>query len=66
MLYVRGNKYDYDQWEKNGAEGWNYEQVLPYFIKSEANKSPRFKDSRKYYDNTSAQNASFCQGNKLY
>lgn len=35
MLYVRGNKADYDQWEKDGAIGWNYENVLPYFKKAE-------------------------------
>lgn len=35
MIHVRGNKADYDAWEKNGAEGWSYEDVLPYFKKSE-------------------------------
>lgn len=36
MLYIRGNKADYDQWEKNGAKGWSYEDVLPYFKKAES------------------------------
>lgn len=35
LTYVRGNKADYDQWERMGASGWGYEDVLPYFIKSE-------------------------------
>ncbi|XP_037298072.1 LOW QUALITY PROTEIN: oxygen-dependent choline dehydrogenase-like [Manduca sexta] len=35
MLYVRGNKRDYDEWEENGLEGWSWDSVLPYFIKSE-------------------------------
>ena len=36
MLYVRGNKEDYDNWEKlYGCEGWNFNSVLPYFKKSE-------------------------------
>ena len=35
MGYVRGNKADYDKWEKMGAKGWGYDDVLPYFKKSE-------------------------------
>lgn len=35
LTYVRGNKADYDQWERLGATGWGYEDVLPYFVKSE-------------------------------
>lgn len=36
MQYVRGSRYDYDEWKENGCEGWGYEDVLPYFLKSEA------------------------------
>ena len=35
MAYVRGNKSDYDEWEALGNKGWNYEEVLPFFKKSE-------------------------------
>ena len=35
MLYVRGNREDFDRWRDLGAEGWSYEEVLPYFKKSE-------------------------------
>lgn len=35
MLYVRGNRADFDGWAKAGAEGWSYDDVLPYFRKSE-------------------------------
>jgi len=35
MLYVRGQKEDYDEWQALGNEGWGYRGVLPYFIKSE-------------------------------
>jgi choline dehydrogenase len=37
MLYVRGRPFDYDSWEAQGAPGWGYRDVLPYFIKSEDN-----------------------------
>ncbi len=37
MLYVRGRPLDYDAWEAQGAAGWSYRDVLPYFVKSEDN-----------------------------
>ncbi len=38
MAYVRGNKEDYNDWEKLGSRGWSYEEVLPFFKKSEHNE----------------------------
>ncbi len=35
MAYVRGNKADFNEWLSMGNKGWGYEDVLPYFIKSE-------------------------------
>jgi len=35
MMYVRGNKVNFDQWKAMGADGWGYDDVLPYFKKSE-------------------------------
>ena len=35
MAYVRGNKADYNEWAAMGNTGWAYENVLPYFKKSE-------------------------------
>lgn len=38
MLYIRGNRQDYDDWARLGNIGWNYDDVLRYFKKSEANQ----------------------------
>ncbi len=38
MAYIRGNRTDFDGWAANGAEGWSYEEVLPYFRRSEDNQ----------------------------
>lgn len=35
MAYVRGHPGDYDRWAEMGAEGWSYEDILPFFKKSE-------------------------------
>lgn len=35
MLYVRGQRQDYDMWAQMGCRGWSFEDVLPYFRKSE-------------------------------
>src|ERR1700680_1189136 len=35
MLYVRGNPADYENWAQMGCRGWSYEEVLPFFKKSE-------------------------------
>jgi choline dehydrogenase len=35
MLYARGHARDYDEWRQLGLDGWSFEDVLPYFRKSE-------------------------------
>ncbi|MGN6780777.1 MAG: GMC family oxidoreductase [Marmoricola sp.] len=39
MIYIRGNRADYDSWrDQYGATGWGYDDVLPYFIRAEGNQ----------------------------
>ncbi len=38
MVYIRGHRQDYDDWSEMGNKGWSYDEVLPYFIKSENNE----------------------------
>ncbi|UVJ46405.1 choline dehydrogenase [Pseudomonas sp. LS1212] len=35
MVYVRGHARDYDAWAQQGCTGWSYQEVLPYFIRSQ-------------------------------
>lgn len=40
MMYVRGHSSIYNQWSTDGNSGWAYDEVLPYFKKSEMNLNP--------------------------
>jgi choline dehydrogenase len=44
MIYIRGNAVDFDGWRDEGAPGWSYREMLPYFIRSEGNErgDPRY------------------------
>jgi choline dehydrogenase len=47
MIYIRGAKSDFDNWAYNGAVGWSYDDVLPYFKRSED-----FEDGPDFYHGT--------------
>jgi choline dehydrogenase-like flavoprotein len=38
MVYIRGHRSDYDNWEAQGNPGWGFDSMLPYFKKSETNE----------------------------
>ncbi|NVM86403.1 choline dehydrogenase [Variovorax sp. SG517] len=38
LIYIRGQREDYDHWAALGNAGWSYDEVLPYFIRSEGNQ----------------------------
>lgn len=37
MVYIRGHRRDYDDWAAAGNPGWSYDELLPYFVRSEGN-----------------------------
>ena len=63
MVYIRGHRWDYDNWAEMGCDGWAYDDVLPYFKKAEANErgadeyhgdgGPLFVSDQKYANPTS-------------
>ncbi|XP_055932921.1 glucose dehydrogenase [FAD, quinone]-like [Argiope bruennichi] len=42
MVYTRGNRKNYDDWAAQGAEGWSFNDVWPYFLKLENNTDPEY------------------------
>lgn len=49
MLYIRGNKQDYDRWHAAGNPTWSWEETLPYFKKSQNNKVARIAADTRYH-----------------
>lgn len=41
MVYIRGQKEDYQRWLKNGVKGWGYDDLLPYFKRTMCQQAPR-------------------------
>ena len=40
LVYVRGHPLDFERWEEEGAKGWGYQNVLPYFRRAESFRGP--------------------------
>lgn len=55
MAYVRGNRLDYDTWATMGSRGWSYDEILPYFLKSEHNE----QITDQYHGNEGEVNVTF-------
>jgi choline dehydrogenase-like flavoprotein len=49
MIYIRGNRRDYDHWEKLGNPGWGYDDVLPYFLEIENMTIPELIKNSRYH-----------------
>lgn len=44
MMYMRGSRKDFDDWAAMGNTGWSYNEILPYFMKSEDNQQMDFME----------------------
>lgn len=48
QVYVRGERSDYDAWERMGCAGWNFDTLLPYFLKAERFHGPASQTHGQY------------------
>ena len=60
MAYIRGNRADYDEWAAMGNKGWSFDEVLPYFTKSENNEQYD-QLNKKYHGQGGPLNVTYAQ-----
>ena len=54
MVYNRGNRNHFDEWDYTyGCAGWNYDNILQYFLRSENNTDPSYLRKNPRYHNNS-------------
>lgn len=49
MLYLRGQPEDYNAWARQGIEGWSFDDVLPFFLKSEDQRNPYLAQNTQFH-----------------
>lgn len=55
-IYNRGSRHDYDNWANYyGLPEWSYQNVLPFFLRSENNTNPQYVAANPSYHSTSGQ-----------
>ena len=69
MIYVRGDRADFDSWAAQGAKGWSYEELLPHFVRTEDQQRSEEEFTQPWHGrggpltaNKSAQSASCVSG----
>ena len=62
MIYIRGHRNDYDAWAADGCTGWSYNEVLPYFIRSEKNH----RIHNEYHGNDGPLHVSDVQSDNIF
>lgn len=59
MVYSRGNKEDFNDWANVGNTGWSYEEVLPYFLKTEKSRLSGGPIDERYHNKSGLLATSF-------
>lgn len=61
LHFARGNRKNYDDWAAQGAKGWSFKDVYPYFLRMENNEERQFLANGKYHIHLQTSLATSCQ-----